>query len=465
VLPLIFSPRQGDPGTFGDHRASHASSRMVPTISTKTITYNLKMATPGQANAVMVEEIDQSLLQIAAFDQRSSPAVQSLASSWKHPDGIELLVNLYQRLQAREAKWLTRLILKSYAPIKFPENLEPGPQHSFLPTCVQLKIQFPSSAPLPVRRDGTRIIVGVGANETVYRHPAPPRAAPQSSFPASTPIAATIQALPTPVASSRPAYLTPAPSISLPPHTISTPFSPVPAPPATSSALQPTSSTSTWSLSASRRALSTPTSSMQVPTPTVGHSRCSPSTSTVFSHPAARSSPNNQPTPPSRTILGQMSQNIPTSSPQKSPMRSSPVPSIFTSTSGTCKWTPNTCPLSTCIFILGPCISKIPYITEELLSWHASRYTSSVRALAHPALQRRCSRTGKRFRKIALVESHRTQPTVDFLRRISSLRLTRGGKKEWVVVYDWRLLECITKTEQGKELTYNPWVRCWICDI
>jgi hypothetical protein len=27
------------------------------------------------------------------------------------------------------------------------------------------------------------------------------------------------------------------------------------------------------------------------------------------------------------------------------------------------------------------------------------------------------------------------------------------------------LLECITKTEQGKELTYNPWVRCWICDI
>jgi hypothetical protein len=51
------------------------------------------------------------------------------------------------------------------------------------------------------------------------------------------------------------------------------------------------------------------------------------------------------------------------------------------------------------------------------------------------------------------------------LRRISSLRLTRKGKKEWVGVYDWRLLECITKTEQGKELTYDPWVRCWICNI
>jgi hypothetical protein len=56
---------------------------------------------------------------------------------------------------------LTRLILKSYAPIKFPENLEPGPPYSFLPTCVQLKIQFPSSAPPPVRRDGTRMIIGL----------------------------------------------------------------------------------------------------------------------------------------------------------------------------------------------------------------------------------------------------------------------------------------------------------------
>jgi hypothetical protein len=56
------------------------------------------MAMAGQANAVTVEEIDQSLLQIAAFDKRSSAAVQSLASSWKFPDGVKLLVNLYKRL-------------------------------------------------------------------------------------------------------------------------------------------------------------------------------------------------------------------------------------------------------------------------------------------------------------------------------------------------------------------------------
>jgi len=72
-------------------------------LSIKTIADSTQMATPGQANAVTVEDIDQSLLQIAAFDKRSSPAVQSLASSWKYPDGIELLGNIYRKLQAREA--------------------------------------------------------------------------------------------------------------------------------------------------------------------------------------------------------------------------------------------------------------------------------------------------------------------------------------------------------------------------
>jgi hypothetical protein len=43
-----------------------------PTLSIKTIAYSLQMAMASQANAVTVEEIDQSLLQIAAFGKRSS---------------------------------------------------------------------------------------------------------------------------------------------------------------------------------------------------------------------------------------------------------------------------------------------------------------------------------------------------------------------------------------------------------
>jgi hypothetical protein len=148
------------------------------------------MATPGQVNSVMIEEIDQSLLRVAAFDKSSSPAVQSLASSWPNPDGIESLANIYQRLQGREAKWMTRLVLKSYAPIQFPENLEPGPQHSFLPTCVQLKVQFPTSSAPPVRRHSTKIVIGSGETESTIS-PLPRTAQPLSS--PATPLATTAE--------------------------------------------------------------------------------------------------------------------------------------------------------------------------------------------------------------------------------------------------------------------------------
>jgi len=350
------------------------------------------MAVRAQANSVMVEEIDQCLLRIAAFNTSSSPAVQSLASTWKDADQTFLLGSFYQRLQGREAKWLTRLILKSYAPIKFPENLEPGPQHSFLPNCVQLKIQFPSSAPAPVRRDSTRMITGVESVEAI-RHlptlptlPTPPRTAPQ------------------------------------------------------------------------------PPSSSQRPVPSLNHLRPTPPTSSSPSGPVIVASPQNDPPTPSRTALSPVSRNLPTSSPQKSPKttRRSPSPSISAGGTGICQIASHICPLSTCVFLLAPCISGVPYITENLLRSHGCRYLTSVPALAHPSLRQRCSWTGKKLRKIVLVESNRTQPTVDFLKRVGRLSLTRNGKKEWVEVYDWRLLECIAKVDRGKELTFNPWDRCWI---
>jgi hypothetical protein len=95
--PLYFTLLQVDPRTFSDDRVAFPHRLPLPSQSKQSL-YSLQMAMPGQANAVTVEEIDQSLLQIAAFDKRSSAAVQSLASSWKFLDGVKLLVNLYKRL-------------------------------------------------------------------------------------------------------------------------------------------------------------------------------------------------------------------------------------------------------------------------------------------------------------------------------------------------------------------------------
>lgn len=412
----------------------------------------------------MIEEIDQSLLRIASFDKSSSSAVQSLASSWPNPDGIESLGNLYQRLQGREAKWLTRLILKSYAPIQFPKNLDPGPQHSFLPTCVQLKVHFPTSSAPPVRRDGIKMVIGSGEAESTIS-PLPKTAHPPSS--PATPLAITAEkALPSPaVTSSQPASLLPAQFSSFPGHSSSTPASSISRPTSTTFALQPTSSARS-TFSAFPQSVSTPASSLPIATPMAQNSCRSPSTSNrSFTGPVPCASHHNQPSTPSRTALGALSQNIQTSSPRKSPTRLSLGPSIFTGGSGTCQYAAHSCPLSRCIFILGPCISVIPYIREQLLSWHGSYYTTSIRALAHPASRMRCSRTGKKFRKIALIEPRSKEATVEFLDRIRKLKLTRKGRKETVEVYDWRLLEYATKMDLGKEFSYDPWARSWICKV
>jgi hypothetical protein len=242
-----------------------------------------------------------------------------------------------------------------------------------------------------------------------------------------------------------------------------------PTPPRTSSEA---SSSTTYLVATVNHVSATPStsapqsaSSAPAPTFTKRHMTPTPPVSAPSSLVAtAGASSQHHPLAPSRTALGPISHNIPTSSPKKSPKSTRPrqSPSIFTGGTGTCQMASHICPLSNCIFLLGPCISTVPWITQDLLHWHGCRYMTSVRTLSHPSLQRRCSRTGKRFRKIALVESNRTQPTVDFLKQIGGLGLMRKGKKEWVEVYDWRLLECITKVDQGKQLSFNPWDRCWI---
>lgn len=72
-------------------------------------------------------------------------------------------------------------------------------------------------------------------------------------------------------------------------------------------------------------------------------------------------------------------------------------------------------------------------------------------------------KTGKQYRKIALIEPNRPEKAIDFLKRIRNLNLKNSlGEKQSVEVYDWRILECIAKVDQGKQLGYDPWRRCWM---
>jgi hypothetical protein len=138
---------------------------------------------------------------------------------------------------------------------------------------------------------------------------------------------------------------------------------------------------------------------------------------------------------------------------------------MMTAGTGVCLLTPHICPFTHCIFLLTPCISSLARLTQELLPWHGARYVLSPEAFSYPSFPLQCSRTSKTIRKIVLVESRHTAKTVEFLNRISTLELKKpSGEKEWVEVYDYRLLEMVAKVDRNidREPGYNPWGKCWI---
>lgn len=78
---------------------------------------------------VTLEEIDVALDQVAAGCQFSSPDLRRHVLP-RRPD--EVLEPIFQRLQSREAKWLTRMILKDFAPVIVPEAVVMGQYHFLL---------------------------------------------------------------------------------------------------------------------------------------------------------------------------------------------------------------------------------------------------------------------------------------------------------------------------------------------
>ncbi|KAI8171524.1 DNA ligase 4 [Colletotrichum sp. SAR 10_65] len=112
------------------------------------------------------------------------------------------------------------------------------------------------------------------------------------------------------------------------------------------------------------------------------------------------------------------------------------------------------------IALLSPCIAHQPWVTENLLPSHGIhewttdlKYWSSIPA---------CSQSKKnRTRKICFVEHNRKEATREFMKRAEeSPQYFPSGKREWVEVYDWRLLEDVTALERvlkgSKALSDQP---------
>lgn len=84
----------------------------------------------SEAEEVTIEEVDSALAALAGKCRFSGPKVreqhQPLGQHQTRPEASkihEVLGNVYTRLQSREAKWFTRILLKNYAPVVLPEGL------------------------------------------------------------------------------------------------------------------------------------------------------------------------------------------------------------------------------------------------------------------------------------------------------------------------------------------------------
>ena len=91
------------------------------------------------ACTVTIEEVGQVLPAIPRPSQSTEPP--SLKSSF--PINCAQLASLYQRLQPRERKWITRLVLKDYSPIAMPVDLVTSLYHPLLPGLLQMHVDLP----------------------------------------------------------------------------------------------------------------------------------------------------------------------------------------------------------------------------------------------------------------------------------------------------------------------------------
>lgn len=91
-----------------------------------------------------MEEVDQLLHGLACRIKFSSPAIRATRNALTQRDRTDL-DKIYSRLTATEAKWFTRLVLKSYAPLIFEENLILRLCDPSLPVLLKIRQDFASA--------------------------------------------------------------------------------------------------------------------------------------------------------------------------------------------------------------------------------------------------------------------------------------------------------------------------------
>ncbi len=130
---------------------------------------------------------------------------------------------------------------------------------------------------------------------------------------------------------------------------------------------------------------------------------------------------------------------------------------------GKCRHFPDTCKFPTYSIILSPCIANFPWVTDDLLSSHGvAEFLRDPKEWLTASTQppggssSSTAANSSRRMKIALVDTRRKEATVAFLQSIEAAGLKRrNGEREYVPIYDWRVLETIR--EEERKYAGNKW--------
>ncbi|KAH8742509.1 hypothetical protein F5883DRAFT_442250 [Diaporthe sp. PMI_573] len=148
---------------------------------------SLLNATPNPsstAEVVTIEMIDRMAEAVASRVRFSSPAVRAPKSSFTKPvadslepeDPVVMLQDMYRMLTARDAKWFTRLVLKSYEPVVIDPDVVYRAYHPLLPSVMHVHDHFALAGATLKRLDQERRAsqgpLGAG-DEALMRHLVP----------------------------------------------------------------------------------------------------------------------------------------------------------------------------------------------------------------------------------------------------------------------------------------------------
>ncbi|KAH7389079.1 hypothetical protein BKA64DRAFT_679770 [Cadophora sp. MPI-SDFR-AT-0126] len=311
------------------------------------------------ASTISADEIDQALLRIAIFNAGSSEAVRSLKEQDETaPDRIEILEGLYLRLQPREAKWLTRIILKNLGPVTLPNGFPVPGSVTHLPNSLPVMLNFPAEPPTPKRRTRTRIRRGIGSKKAIQSISTPPASSP--NLPGSAAAAV--------VAKSAPRYrIGWDPQSSMLSATVKTTMPPTPArsspPQSLTARLGETASKVTLLSSTSLPAASMPANSIPPRKPLGQISSNVPTHGSQSQRSQSRSQHRST---PNHSIKSSSSQH---SSPKRSPNSTPKSPVIFST--GKCSHRTsssnhNRCQFSSSLLIFSPCLQSNPHLLRTL---------------------------------------------------------------------------------------------------